>query len=82
MRTSYHGVHEPFALRSNTIFLHDWRYVSHAGNLAGGIEIAPFRPHAPGLPRPHPCRGTFQYKVRLKSDDKTLSDPFCVFRGL
>ncbi|MBS3762773.1 MAG: hypothetical protein KGZ25_05640, partial [Planctomycetes bacterium] len=31
MRTPYHGVFEPFNLRSNRIFFHDWRYVQHGG---------------------------------------------------
>ena len=31
MRTPYHGVFEPFELRSNVIFFHDWRYVYHGG---------------------------------------------------
>jgi hypothetical protein len=29
MPTPYHGVFEPFELRSNVIFFHDWRYVYH-----------------------------------------------------
>ncbi|HIE27451.1 TPA: hypothetical protein EYP66_09210 [Candidatus Poribacteria bacterium] len=29
MRTPYHGKFEPFVLRSNVIFFHDWRYVHH-----------------------------------------------------
>jgi len=29
MITPYHGVMEPFRLRSNVIFFHDWRYVHH-----------------------------------------------------
>ena len=29
MRTPFHGKFEPFALRSNVIFFHDWRYVHH-----------------------------------------------------
>jgi len=29
MRTPYHGTGEPFPLRSNVIFFHDWRYVHH-----------------------------------------------------
>ena len=31
MRTPYHGIFEPFVLRSNVIFFHDWRYVNHGG---------------------------------------------------
>jgi hypothetical protein len=31
MRTPYHGIFEPFVLRSNIIFFHDWRYVNHGG---------------------------------------------------
>jgi len=29
VRTPYHGKFEPFMLRSNVIFFHDWRYVYH-----------------------------------------------------
>ena len=29
MRTPYHGKMDPFSLRSNVIFFHDWRYVHH-----------------------------------------------------
>lgn len=31
MITPYQSIFEPYVLRSNTIFFHDWRYVNHGG---------------------------------------------------
>ncbi len=77
MRTPYHGRFDPFVLRSNRIFFHDWRYVDHGtprwelptGEYLGlwsGGPLPPLRWHGRNVP----------WGITLRAISAQKSEPF------
>ncbi len=77
MQTPYNGIFEPFELRSNVIFFHDWRYVYHGGTLWQTAEgKAPGLWGTEPLPPLHWDGRDIPRGIRLKALPAQKSEPF------
>jgi hypothetical protein len=77
MQTPYYGSREPYLLRSNVIFFHDWRYVSHGSygwRDDRGQPVSLF--NAGPLPPASWAGKDNPWGIRLRAIPATKSEPF------